>query len=479
MFQHLRLARFAPPIEAQFQASYYARVQPTLRLVAGVLAATFSLYLLLGLNRFAAFIGVFSTPFLAFCLLLFGLCYAPGFGRVWQGATVVLAWMGAAATLLWLGFKLAGPSPLGADAFTFGIITHLAFMVQTCVLMVTLAALRLQWKPALVLQSGVALAGLLVQEFVLPPDMNAANGAVRFVQPVLLVWLGVLLAAFVQEQLARRAFEANRELALLQAQERQKRVETEKTLHVLNGAIGGVVHDLGNPLTSVQTGSELLGTLLSDPNSDPAMLLELNEMVLRGAQMLNFLRLSLIEQSRVLEGQSVPVELQPVSVRAVAEMGASFQKPRFSHGHDLTMEERDFQICADQMKMVTVLMNLIGNALKYSDGRVRVAWRAHGELLLLGVLDRGRAGVGLTREQADSLFTAFGRLETHAAIEGTGLGLMSVRKIVEAHGGAVWIEGYQSGTPGGARFSTAPAGYGPLLGEDYRTAFCLSCPLAR
>ena len=478
MFQHLSLPRFAPPIEAQFQASYYARIQPTLRLVSGVLAATLSLYLALRLHRIAPFVNVFTLPYLGFCLLLLGLTYAPAFGRVWQSVTVVLAWVASAAMLFWFSQTLRVPPPTSADPRAFEIIHHLVFVLETCVLMIMTAALRLQWRPTIVLQSAIVLTGVSIVLSELPVDLTRWNSATRFLEPVLLVWLGVLLAAFVQEQLARRAFEANRELAQLQEQERQKRVETEKTLHILNGAIGGVVHDLGNPLTSVQSGSELLGTLLRDPKSDTEMCLELNDMVLRGAKMLNFLRLSLIEQSRVLEGQPVPVELKSVSIRAIVEAGASFQKPRFSHGHELTLEEQDYQICADEMKLVTVTMNLIGNALKYSDGQVRIAWETRGELLFLAVLDQGKAGRGLTQEQAECLFTAFGRLETHANIEGTGLGLMSVQKIIEAHGGAVWIEGYGDGTPASPRFSTAPGQCPALLNDDFRTAFALSCPLA-
>lgn len=97
------------------------------------------------------------------------------------------------------------------------------------------------------------------------------------------------------------------------------------------------------------------------------------------------------------------------------------------------------------MKLVTVLMNLIGNALKYSDAEVRVSWRERDGLLQLAVMDEGHQERGLSREEAARLFVPFGRLETHAAIEGTGLGLLSVQKIIEAHGGAVWIEGTGDG----------------------------------
>lgn len=476
MWPQLSIPRFAPNIEQEFQASYYDRVRPLLRLVSGALAVTIVVYLVLGWHRFNAFISVSSTPYLLFCLLLYGLTYAPAFGRVWQSVTVGLAWLEAAAMLFWLARAQAQPPPFITDTRLFEIIIHLIFRLQTCVLMVGVAALRLQFRPSLALQGGVVGAGLVVSLFVMPLDQDLPNAIMRFMEPVFLVLLAVLLAAYVQEQLARSAFEANRQLALLQAQEHEKRLETEKMLHILNSAIGGIVHDLGNPLTRVQSGSELVERMLRD-GDDPATLLEVNDMVLGGAKMLNYLRLSLIEQSRVLEGRPVPVELKPVAVRAIVEAGVSFQNSRFMHGHTLTLEAQDFTICADEMKLVTVLMNLIGNALKYSDGPVRVAWQPHQSSLLLAVLDAGKAERGLTQEQASRLFTPFGRLETHANIEGTGLGLLSVQKIVEAHGGEVWIEGFEDGTGDAPRFSTARANYPSLLASPYRTAFALTCPL--
>ncbi|RYX81686.1 HAMP domain-containing histidine kinase [bacterium] len=478
MLPELSIPRFAPEVEREFQTSYYVRVRPTLRLVSGVLAITLAAYLWFGLYHTVPFISVFNTPYLVFCLLLYGLTYMPWFGKVWQSATVGLACVASAVMLFWMASSLIATPSQQTDAEAAGIILHLFFLLQTCVLMVGLAALRLPFRPTIVLQSGVAAVGICVVMFVLSPGANSLDAGVRFAEPVLLILLGVALAAFIQEQLSRGAFEANRNSLLLQAQEHRMRVESEKMLHVLNGAIGGIVHDLGNPLTNVQVGSELVDNLLRDNTIDKETLLKLNDTVRSGAQMLNFLRLSLIEQSRVLEGKAVPVELKPVSVQTVVEVGTRFQKPRFSHGHTLSFEEQDFTINADEMKMVTVLMNLIGNALKYSDGQVRIAWKRYEDMLLLAVLDEGQAGYGLTPEQAARLFTPFGRLETHAGIEGTGLGLLSVQKIVEAHGGEVWIEGLQNGTHESGHFSTTGGNYPTMLCAPFRTAFALTCPLA-
>lgn len=302
--------------------------------------------------------------------------------------------------------------------------------------------------------------------------------------PALLIVFVLLLAACIEEQLARRAFLANHQLEEERDDEKRRREQTEGKLHILAQAIGGIVHDLGNPLTTVQMGTTTLDSFI-DSDADKETLKEFTGMIGDGAQRLNFLRLSLIEQVRVLEGKPTPVETRPVSVRAMIEAGARFQKPHTLAGRVVQIDCADARIEADEMKMVTVFMNLIGNALKYSDSEVRVEWREFegtGESgqkkLLISVLDCGTRGQGLTTQQAARLFTAFGRLDTHSQIEGTGLGLLSVQKIAEAHGGAAFIEGYADGTPSSSPFSTSQGSYASMLHDPYRTAFVVTCPIA-
>jgi signal transduction histidine kinase len=176
------------------------------------------------------------------------------------------------------------------------------------------------------------------------------------------------------------------------------------------------------------------------------------------------------------------------------EAGARYQKPKFTSGRQVSLIGDDVKICVDEMKLITVFMNLIGNALKYSDGGVRVAWHIEGQMLLAAVSDQGSGGKGLSRAQAEQLFVPFGRLDAHAQIEGTGLGLLSVQKIVEAHGGEIYIEGYTDGTSSSESFSTSrgtktalavesstqknsfPA-HRSALTDGFRTAFVVACPV--
>jgi len=158
------------------------------------------------------------------------------------------------------------------------------------------------------------------------------------------------------------------------------------------------------------------------------------------------------------------------------EAGARFQSPRFAGGRTVSLVGEDLEVYADRPKLITVFMNLIGNALKYSDGEVRVVWRADGDVVLVGVLDQGTSGRGISEAQARRLFVAFGRLEAHAQVEGTGLGLVSALKIVEAHGGEAFVEGHADGTTASAPFTTAQGRYPSLLAPGFLTAFVIACP---
>ncbi|MBL0420030.1 GAF domain-containing protein [Ramlibacter sp. AW1] len=105
---------------------------------------------------------------------------------------------------------------------------------------------------------------------------------------------------------------------------------------------------------------------------------------------------------------------------------------------------------ADPFLMQVVVRNLLGNAVKYSRGRhppqVRIASVRRSDGDGLEVSDNG---VGFQQAYSGKLFGVFQRLHNAEDFEGTGIGLASVRRIVERHGGTVWAHG----EPGqGARF---------------------------
>ena len=97
----------------------------------------------------------------------------------------------------------------------------------------------------------------------------------------------------------------------------------------------------------------------------------------------------------------------------------------------------------DRALLRLVAVNLISNALKFTRQRVKaqIAIGSHsGDANEIVVFVRDN-GVGFDMKYADKLYGVFQRLHRSNEFEGTGIGLATVRRIVERHGGRVWAEG--------------------------------------
>ena len=91
-----------------------------------------------------------------------------------------------------------------------------------------------------------------------------------------------------------------------------------------------------------------------------------------------------------------------------------------------------------------VFVNLISNAIKFTreraKARIEIGYRMDGTTLVVFVKDNG---VGFNMKYMNKLFGVFQRLHSADQFEGTGVGLSIVRRIIERHGGKVWVDGEQ------------------------------------
>ena len=100
------------------------------------------------------------------------------------------------------------------------------------------------------------------------------------------------------------------------------------------------------------------------------------------------------------------------------------------------------EICGDPVLLRNVVINLLSNALKYTRGRdpavIEMQARVQDGQVICLVRDNG---VGFDMRFVDKLFGVFQRLHRADEFEGTGVGLASVRRIIQRHGGKTWAEG--------------------------------------
>ena len=148
-----------------------------------------------------------------------------------------------------------------------------------------------------------------------------------------------------------------------------------------------------------------------------------------------------MELSRV-QSDRLLLFTEPISVEKVIQ-GTIEEIKRHSSSHQFVLDLPDGppSVHADQLRLERILYNLLENAVKYSPqgGEIRVFVQPGEEHLIIGVSDQG---IGISRADKAKLFEPFQRLEDSrlAGVNGAGLGLSVCRKLVEAHGGRIWVE---------------------------------------
>lgn len=217
----------------------------------------------------------------------------------------------------------------------------------------------------------------------------------------------------------------------------EKRVEAIKRDFVAN-----VSHELRTPLASIKGYAE---TLLDGAMDDREILKNFLSIIDKHANRMTALIDDLLILSK-LESQQMPLKLEEVDIKGLIHgVIHGVEKNARDKGLKLIGDVQKGlpKIMTDKVRLEQVIVNLIDNALKYTNqGEVRVKACIEGENLRVDVED---SGTGIPEKDLARIFERFYRVDKGRSrdLGGTGLGLAIVKHIIQAHNGKIWVQSLQ------------------------------------
>lgn len=227
------------------------------------------------------------------------------------------------------------------------------------------------------------------------------------------------------------------EIEILHTDLASRACELEMANHELEAFSDAVTHDLRVPLTIISGYCQVIQEEFGGHVDEQCK--EYLQKIIDETIKMNRLINALLRFSRLThrETQREPVDLGETAKDIIVELMSAQPQRRV----EFTVAEGAVAHC-DANLLRVVMENLVGNAWKYT-ARKEEAFIEFGVAEFDGekayfVRDNG-AGFDMT--QADNLFDAFHRLHTNEEFEGIGIGLYTVRRIIQRHGGQIWAEG--------------------------------------
>ena len=202
--------------------------------------------------------------------------------------------------------------------------------------------------------------------------------------------------------------------------------------------ISEMVHELRTPLMALVALSELL----SRPELPAAKREEFAQTIQREARRLTHMTSSFLELSR-LESGRVRLKQEPTLLPELIRDTVRVQEPQAAErGITITVDlpETLPTLMGDPDRIKQVILNLVSNAIKYNrpEGTITISAALKRDMIEVSVRDTGK---GIPADAVEKLFKRFYRgPDTEGYTTGTGLGLSITQRIVQQHGGKIWLE---------------------------------------
>jgi light-regulated signal transduction histidine kinase (bacteriophytochrome) len=219
--------------------------------------------------------------------------------------------------------------------------------------------------------------------------------------------------------------------------ERRKKLEAElkRSNQDLEQFAYVASHDLQEPLRMVSSYTQLLGQRYRDQLDDKAK--KFIDYAVDGAVRMQELINDLLAYSRVTTrgGEFSDIDSSKALAQALTNLRTAITETRA----EITNDELP-EVSADASQLARVFQNLISNAIKYrgpDDLRIHVSAYERENEWIFSVTDNS---MGIDPKHQERIFTIFQRLHSQQEYSGTGMGLSMCKRIVERHGGDIWVE---------------------------------------
>ena len=197
-----------------------------------------------------------------------------------------------------------------------------------------------------------------------------------------------------------------------------------------------VSHDLRNPLQAIAMSATLV-----DETTRGGPAASYVQTIHHAAERMRHMIDELLEVSRI-DNDQIELHREPLtSGELLDEAVEMFRETAKARDIELTLEAPPIQVLADRERVVEILSNLLGNALKFSPSDTRIAARAEqrGDVMRFSIVD---TGPGVSAEQLPHLFDRFWQGDRKKRRDGLGLGLYICKRLVEAHHGVIGCDSH-------------------------------------
>lgn len=238
----------------------------------------------------------------------------------------------------------------------------------------------------------------------------------------------------------------------LEQRVKERTAEVEKLLHQKDEFVNQLGHDLKNPLGPLLNLLPLIEEQETNLESK-----EMFEVINRNVAYMKNLVTKTIQLAR-LNAPSTELSVEG-GITLLDEINKVIERSKLLfEENNITVESginKDLIVKADKLRLEELFDNLIGNSIKYSPngGNITIDAKDDGKFVVVSVKDEG---AGMTSEQLDHVFEEFYKAdESRHDFGSSGLGLSICKRIVEKHGGKIWVESEGKGK-GTTMFFTIP-----------------------